>query len=74
MFGAKIKALRVEKGLRQQEFASQIGISQNHLSQIETNKRNPSVDLLIIIAKYFNSSIDDLIQSNTNPQEPAREA
>ncbi|MDI9392772.1 MAG: helix-turn-helix transcriptional regulator [Synergistota bacterium] len=66
MLGNKIKALRALEGLNQLQFASQIGISQTHLSQIEMNKKKPSLELLILIARRFNRSLDDLVQEDAN--------
>ncbi len=73
MLGEKIRQFRASKGLTQSEFASQLRISQNHLSQIEHEKRKPSLDLFIIISKALECSINDLIQDDSNPLEPVRD-
>jgi transcriptional regulator with XRE-family HTH domain len=73
MLGEKIRQFRVSKGLTQSDFASQLRISQNHLSQIEHEKRKPSLDLLVIISKALECSISDLIQDDANPPEPVRD-
>ena len=73
MLGEKIRQFRVSKGLTQSDFASQLRISQNHLSQIEHEKRKPSLDLLVIISKALECSINDLIQDDANPPEPVRD-
>lgn len=73
MIGAKIRAKRVQKSLNQVQFASLIGISQTHLSQIELGKKKPSLDLLVIISKALECSINDLIQDDANPLEPVRD-
>jgi transcriptional regulator with XRE-family HTH domain len=44
--GATIKKLRKEKRIKQIDFASQCGISQTYLSQLENDERNPTVDVL----------------------------
>jgi transcriptional regulator with XRE-family HTH domain len=73
MIGAKIRAKRVQKSLNQVQFASLIGISQTHLSQIELGKKKPSLDLLVVISKALECSINDLIQDDANPLEPVRD-
>lgn len=53
--GTAIQKLRKTKApqLTQGEFASKIGISQTYLSQIESNKKKPSIEILESIASYF---------------------
>jgi transcriptional regulator with XRE-family HTH domain len=73
MIGENIRAKRVQKCLNQVQFASLIGISQTHLSQIELGKKKPSLDLLVVISKALECSINDLIQDDANPLEPVRD-
>jgi len=53
--GTAIKKLRKERvpQLTQAEYASRIGITQTYLSQIESNKKKPSTDILEKIADDF---------------------
>jgi XRE family transcriptional regulator, regulator of sulfur utilization len=51
--GQGLKEVRLKKGLRQGNFAKQIGISQTFISQIENGSRNPSLDLLQKIASFY---------------------
>ena len=44
--GATIKRLRKERGIRQIDFAKEVGISQTYLSQLENDDRNPTVAVL----------------------------
>jgi len=53
----KIRKLREEKGLTQQELAEKIGISKTLLSQIEEGKIIPSVATLIQISRLFGLSL-----------------
>ena len=59
-FGERLKELRIEKGLKQKEVAKALNISSIALLHYEKNQREPSFDLLIDIAKYFNTSLDYL--------------
>lgn len=51
-----IKARRIQKGLKQKEFAEQLGITMNYLSYLESSRRMPSNELL---NKIFDNNIPD---------------
>lgn len=55
-----VKLWREHRGLTQQELATQAGISKPYLSQIETGKRQGTVETLSAIAKSLNVPIDVL--------------
>lgn len=46
--------------LTQQQVASQVGITQEHYSYMENNKRLPSLVVAIRLADYFRVALDDL--------------
>lgn len=69
MIGNRIKQLREEKGLKQDELARQLSISPSTIGMYETNKREPNNDLTIRIANFFNVSVDYLL-GLTNIREP----
>ena len=52
--GERIKKLRKDKDLTQQEFAKQIGTTQNTIANYEIGHRNPSAAALNNICKTFN--------------------
>jgi XRE family transcriptional regulator, regulator of sulfur utilization len=49
--GLTIKKIRKQKGQTQGEFASQCGISQTYLSQIESNQKEPNLSTLKLISE-----------------------
>lgn len=49
--GATIKRYRKRQHIIQYDFANQCGISQTYLSQIETNDKEPTLEVLRQIAK-----------------------
>ena len=53
--------IRKKKGYSQQKVAMDLNISREALSYYETGKRNPDLNMLITLSKYFNVSIDYLI-------------
>ena len=63
-FGEKIKKLRIENKLTQQEFADKFYVTRQAVSRWEQGKSVPSIDVLELIAKEFNVSIDYLVSEN----------
>ena len=57
----KIKELRLERNLKQKEVASALHIATNTLSQFENNKGRPSLEVLTLMADFFNVTVDYLI-------------
>ncbi len=56
-----LKDLRMEKGLTQEELAKQINFSLSVVNKWENGKKNPSVDAIKVLAKFFNVSTDYLL-------------
>jgi len=56
-----IRAWREYKHIKMNELAKNVGISSAYLSQIENNKRNPTIDTLKNIAKELGIDIETLI-------------
>lgn len=56
-----LKQIRKERNLNQLKVAMDLNISREALSHYETGKREPSIDMLKKLSKYFNVSIDYLI-------------
>ena len=50
----RIKKLRKEKHLTQQEFADKIGISRNNVATYEIGRNNPSEAVISLICRTFN--------------------
>jgi transcriptional regulator with XRE-family HTH domain len=59
--GDRLQLLIREKGLQQQEIAALLGIKVPTFNGYITNKREPSVEKLILFARFFNVSIDYLV-------------
>lgn len=60
-FGEQLKALRMEKGIGQVELARAIGVSKGIVSLWENGLREPKLSNLIVLAQYFQVSVDYLI-------------
>ncbi|MCR5523258.1 MAG: helix-turn-helix transcriptional regulator [Clostridia bacterium] len=66
--GERIRDLRKEAKLNQEEFAEIIGISRSTLGDIELDKRSISSATALEIAKYFNVSVDFVLAKTDNPK------
>ena len=63
-YGKKIKELRKHLGLTQAQLADALEIKQSPISQIESDKIQPSLDLITKIIRKFNISFDYFIIKN----------
>ncbi len=59
--GKRIQKLRKAKELTQERLAEQLNISTVHLAKIEIGSRNCSLDILISIAAFFDTSLDYIL-------------
>jgi transcriptional regulator with XRE-family HTH domain len=62
--GHKIKKLRVENDITCKELANILGVSKQAVSLWEKSKRYPSLNTLCEISKFFNVSIDYLLNKH----------
>lgn len=58
-----LKQNRLSNGWTQQYVADYLGITKATYSNIETGKRNPSLDLALRIQKMFGTSIENLLEN-----------
>ena len=56
-----LKLIRKQRKINQLRVATDLNISREALSQYENGKRSPDIDMLRNLSKYFNVSIDFLI-------------
>lgn len=61
IFAENLKRLRTERGLGQVELSQKLGLSKGIISLWENGLREPNMSSLIILAKFFNVSIDYLV-------------
>ena len=57
----RLKSLRETRGISQKELAESIGVSDVMISMYEQGKKNPSLETISKIAKYFNVTVDYLL-------------
>ena len=63
-FTTKIKVLRAEFKLSQQELADKVGVRRETILHLENNKYMPSLKLAYDIAKIFNKNNEDVFFFN----------
>ena len=69
-FGEKLKLLRFEKGVTQDDLGYVLNVTKSCISCYENGTRQPSVDMLISISVYFKVSIDYLVGfEESNPDD-----
>ena len=59
--GNPVKIWRDYRGLGQQQLAEMVGISTPYLSQIETDKRSGTAEMLRAIARALGVGLDDIV-------------
>nr|WP_314639714.1 helix-turn-helix transcriptional regulator [uncultured Olsenella sp.] len=57
-FGDRVRRLRIESGLSQNELAERVMVSQSNISAYEGNRQEPRKTQLILLAKTFGVSLD----------------
>jgi len=63
--GERIRRLRLEAGLSQEELGRSSKMSTSYISRLETGEVNPTVDALTRIVRVFGLSIDGLLELDT---------
>ena len=56
----RIEEIRKARGIRQEEFAMQMGVSRQTISSLETGRYNPSIFLAYKIARFFGMTIEEV--------------
>lgn len=57
----RLRQLRLDKQLRQEQVARLVGVSKGAISAYETDIRQPSYDILIRLANLYRVSVDYLL-------------
>lgn len=62
-FGKKLRTLRKQRSLTVRQLATFLEInSHSHIVGLEAGKHNPSAELILRIARYFDVSTDQLMK------------
>lgn len=61
-----LKALREEHGISQETLGKAVGVSQQSIYKYESQETEPSIDILIQLAKLLHTSVDYLVGNTEN--------
>ena len=61
MIGNRLKILRRDKKINQEDLAMAIGVQKSAISRYETDRDTPSDKIKVAIARYFDISLDYLL-------------
>ncbi len=64
--GKKIRSLRLQRGLTQQELGDRCELSKGFISQLETNQASPSIATLTDLLECLGSSLPEFFREETN--------
>jgi transcriptional regulator with XRE-family HTH domain len=68
--GENIRKIREDKGFTQQQIADLVGMHRSNYSKVETAQRELSINALAKVAKFFDLSLDELVNFEGNvPKE-----
>lgn len=71
--GSRIKNLRKQHRLTQQELARYTGIARGNISNYEAGRFLPSAEAIVALARFFGITTDELLLGTTSPPRPAEE-
>lgn len=71
--GLYLKDLRKQKGLTQEEFSELLGVSNRSISRWENGVNMPTLELLLEIAKYYEVSMDEILDGEEKPNKMDKE-
>ena len=63
----RLKELRIARNITQQRLAIDLNMNQTSISRYENGEREADYRTLILLADYFNVSIDYLLERTENP-------
>lgn len=64
----RLKELRKKKGITQISLQMQTGIEQSLISKFESGERTPPTETLVLLADFYNVSIDYILYRTDNPE------
>lgn len=58
----KIKVLRKELGLRQEDVANRVGVTRQTIIAIENDRYNPTLELAMKLGQLLNTPVEEIFQ------------
>ncbi|RNB90214.1 XRE family transcriptional regulator [Brevibacillus nitrificans] len=69
MLGDRIRSLRLDLGLSQEQLGERSGLHTNYIGQIERGEKNLTLETLLKIARSLGTSLEQLLHS-IDPLDP----
>ena len=63
-FGQKLKEIRKNEGLSQEQLAEKIGVSRQAITKWETGRGMPDIENMMILAEIFKTTLDELVSQS----------
>jgi len=60
-----VRELRTERGLSQAELAAVMNVSRQTINAIETERYTPSLPLALALARYFETTVEELFDDES---------
>ena len=68
--GQKVKQIRVQKSITQEQLAEAVGVGVTHISHLETGSGTVSLKVFIAIVNYLDCSADEILCKEINAARP----
>lgn len=73
MLGERIKGLRKEAGMSQEQMAERLGVSRQAVTRWETGLGTPDLDNLVAVADLFGVTVDALLRDGQEAPDPVEQ-
>ncbi len=70
-FAEKLKSMRKDFGMSQEELADKVGVSRQAITKWETDGGMPDIENILAIATLFNMTVDDLLSNEKSRVKPS---
>lgn len=70
-FAEKLKSIRKQAGMSQEQLAEKLGVSRQAVTKWETDAGIPDIENIMSISAFFDISIDELLSNERAAQKPA---
>ena len=68
--GQKVKAIRLNRGITQEQLAEAAGVGVTHISHLETGSGTVSLKVFLAIVNYLNCSADEILCKEITTARP----
>lgn len=61
MLGEELRAARLRAGMTQEDLAHAAGVDRSYISELEHNKKSPTVAMLLRLCRAMNASASEIV-------------